>query len=330
MISRHIKTAGFVAVALAFAVTAALAQTNVALVIGNSAYQSGRPLSTTIADASAVAETMRGAGYDVTELRDVRQSDLGPVMRNFLDKVAAAGSNSVAFFYYAGYAAQSGGENFLVPVDAAIANASDVPNQSLPLNDLVELLAKTPAAARVVVLDASYDHGFGRGSPQAVPPGLAIMDAPAGMAIASATAPRQIAVGEAGSLSLYTHTLVTLMRQPGLDLDHIFKAARHQVNQATGGKQTPWMASGLLIDVTLFSAPVAAPPAQAAVPPPAAEPSGKKEPRRRAERPRRERPVRESAEPAEAAQAPAVPPIIGIIPGAIGIGRGGFSIGIGQ
>ncbi len=341
MIGHQFKIAGFMALFLVWAGTLASAQTNVALVIGNSAYQ--RPLPTTIADASAMAETMRGAGFDVTELRDIHRRDGGEIMNNFLNKIAGAEGKVTAFFYYTGYAAQVAGDNYLVPVDASIAEANDIRTQSLRLGQFLEELAKIPAAARIVVLDASYEHGFGRGTAQAVPPGLAIMQAPAGMAIASAAAPGEVATAEAGT---YTRTLVALMRQPGLELDQIFKTARYQVNQATGGKQTPWSATGLMVDVTLFSAPPAAPPAQAvAVPaaPPAAEPPAKeppaterterrskKEQRRQAERPRRERAARESAAPAQARQAPAPPPIVGIGIGGIGIGRGGFGIGFGR
>jgi uncharacterized caspase-like protein len=348
MINGHFKVAGLATVFLGLAVSFASAQSNVALVIGNAAYQSGKPLPTTIADASLVAETMRGAGYDVTELRDVQQRDHGQILNNFLNKIAGAGSNGTVFFYYAGYAAQFGGDNYLVPVDASIAEANDLRTKALRLGQLLEELAKIPAAARIIVLDASYEHGFGRGAAQAVLPGLAIMQAPAGMAIASAAAPGEVAAAEAGT---YTRTLVTLMRQPGFELDQILKTARLQVNQATGGKQTPWSTTALLGDVTLFSAPVAAPPVQAvalpvepsvttpqAVAPRAAKPKAterseqrsKKEQRRQAERPRRERVARESAAPAQTRQAPApAPPMIGIGGGGLSFGRRGIGIGIG-
>jgi uncharacterized caspase-like protein len=310
----------FVVLSLVFALAPASAQTNVALVIGNSAYQNAKPLSTAIADASAVAETMRGAGYDVIVSTDIRQRDIGEVMRTFLDKVAAAGGNAVAFFYYTGYAAQFRGVNYLVPIDAPIGSASDIPAQSLRLGEFVEALTKTPAAARIIVLDASYSHGFDHGATD-VPPGLAVMVPPPGMAIASAAAPRQIAAAGSGTHSLYTQTLLTLMRQRGLELDQIFKAARFQVHQATAGKQTPWMTSALMVDLTLFPNPNAAPQAAASgTPQSATEPSKKKEQRRHVERRRSER---AASTPAEPRQSPALPAIIGITPG-------GISIGIGQ
>ena len=151
--------------------------------------------------------------------------------------------------------------------------------QSLRLGDLVDALAQTSAAARIVVLDSSYDHRFGRGTAQPVLPGLAAVEAPSGMTIASAAAPGEIAAEASGTYSLYPRTLVNLMRQRGLELDKVFKGARYQVNQETAGKQTPWISTALMTDVTLFpvtaTAPVS-PPSQVAAPPAKAEPTKKR------------------------------------------------------
>lgn len=327
IIYQWLKTVGFLILWSMTSVMAASAQTNVALVIGNSAYQSAKPLTTTVADAAAVADTMRGAGYDVTLLKDVRRSDLGQVMRDFLDKVAAGGSKAVAFVYYAGYAAQSGSDNYLVPIDADIKDARDVVPQALRLGDLVDALAQTPAAARVIVLDSSYDHGFGRGTAQPVPSGLAAVEAPSGMTIASAAGPREVVAEQSGTHSRYSRTLVNLMRQRGLELDKVFKGARYQVNQETAGKQTPWISTALMTDVTLFPVTATAPgaaPSRVAAPPTKAEPTKKKEQRRHVERRQRERTTSRSAPAASGGQTPRLPPAI------IGIGGGGISIGIGQ
>jgi hypothetical protein len=254
----------------------------VALIVGNAAYTSASGIATAAADATIIAETMRTAGYDVTEVHDLVAANFGQTIRAFLDKVYAAGPEAVAFVYFGGYGAQFDGENYLVPVDARIARYADVPAQAFRLNDLVRELAELPAAARIIVLDASRDHGFGRDTKEAVPPGLAMMDPPAGMMIAFAAAPGAVSGEIEGPYSLYTGTLVTLMRQPGLEVEQIFKATRVQVNKVSTGAQTPWTASTLAVGLKLFDAPgdgtpppvAAAPPAPppAAAPPPA--PSG--------------------------------------------------------
>jgi len=254
---------------LAASIAEAQSPTHVALIIGNSNYATGQ-LATARANADVMAETMRAAGYDVTEVNDVTQADIGGAMRDFLDKVAAGGPDTVAFFYYSGLAAQASNENFLVPVDAQIGGIDDVPLQALRLNDLTDALAALPVAARIVVLDASRDTGYGRGTPGLVAPGLAIMQVPTGSLVGFAAAPDQIAVQADSQYDLYTAALVSLMRQPGLDLNQIFEATRAQVNQLTRGYQTPWTAMGLTVQVTLFPEQpgAAAVSVGAAVPPP--------------------------------------------------------------
>jgi Caspase domain len=242
-----------------------------ALIIGNAAYQDATGIATADADATIVAETMRTAGYDVTEVHDLVAANFGQTIRTFLDKVYGAGPEAVAFVYFGGYGAQFDGENYLVPVDAHIGRYADVPAQAFRLNDLVRELADLPAAARMIVLDASRDHGFGRDTKEAVPPGLAMMDPPAGMLIAFAAAPGAVSGEIEGPYSLYTGTLVTLMRQPGLEIDQMFKATRLQVNKVSTGAQTPWSASTLAVGFKLFDAPGdGAPAVAAATPPPSA------------------------------------------------------------
>src|SRR5664280_2424161 len=237
----------------------ATAQSRVALVIGNSAYQTASALKTTATDAAIVAETLRAAGYDVTDLRDLRQANIGQTMRDFLDKAAAAGPEGVAVFYFAGYAAQSDKENYLVPVDAVINRDADVANEAFRLNDLLQELADLPLAARVVILDASYDHRLGSAGNQPVPRGLAMANTMPEMLIAFAAAPGAVTGEQDGTYSLFTGTLVTLMRQSGLDMEQIFKTTRLQVNKQTAGAQTPWMSGDLTGDLILFGATASAP-----------------------------------------------------------------------
>ena len=259
MLRRFLETtAGVVLVIMAVAASA-MAQSHVALVIGNSAYQAAPSLATTAADAEIVAETLRGAAYGVTELHDVRQADIGQTIRDFLDKAAAAGPDGVAFFYFAGYAAQSGGENYLVPVDAVINRNNEVADETFRLNDLVGELVKLPLAARIVILDASRDHKLGVAANQPVAKGLAKIETVPGVLIAFAAAPNAVAALENETYSGFTLALVTQMRQPGLDMVQILKATQQQVNKATAGRQMPWTTGKLPVELILFAAPAAAP-----------------------------------------------------------------------
>jgi len=231
-----------------------LTQTRNALVIGNAAYTSAAVLKTPIADASLVAETLHAAGYKVTEIHDIREASIGQSIRDFLDKVSASGPDGVTIFYYSGYAAQYKGQNFLVPVDATINEESDVARETFRLRDFTDQLAKTPLAARIIILDASRDHQFGLASGKPVAKGLAAEDIIPGTLVAFAAAPGVIAIDGFEDHSLYTQALVATMRQPGLDMEQVFKKTRLQISKTTSHIQIPWMMSALDVDVQLFSA----------------------------------------------------------------------------
>lgn len=232
----------------------ALAQSRNALVIGNGAYQSAPALKTPATDAAIVAETLQAAGYDVTQLHDVLQADIGQAMRDFLDKIAAGEPGGVAFFYYSGHAARSKGENFLIPVDAVIGNENEIDGEAFRLKDLTEELAKLPLSARIIVLDASRDHQIGGAAGKPAARGLATTAVLPGMLIAFAATPGAIAVDGDADYSLYTGTLVTQMRQPGLNLERMLRNTRSEVNKATSGRQMPWTRSALPSELRLFEA----------------------------------------------------------------------------
>lgn len=146
---------------------------------------------------------------------------MGAVIGAFRDKIAAAGPDAVAFFYFAGYGAQLNGDDYLVPVDAQIKTAADLPNEVLPLSAVITALGAVPAAARIIILDAARDGGFGKASGQAVPPGLALFGVPPGFLLAYSAAPGAVALDGSGANSPFASALATLMRQPGLSIEQI-------------------------------------------------------------------------------------------------------------
>ncbi len=83
----------------------ALADKRVALVIGNSAYQTVRPLPNPANDAEAMSAMFKSAGFDVVEFkRDLTTADMRRALRDFSDDVRDA---DVAVVYYADTASRS-------------------------------------------------------------------------------------------------------------------------------------------------------------------------------------------------------------------------------
>jgi uncharacterized caspase-like protein len=219
----------------------------VALVFCKSGYKGLAPAPFAAADATAVSETLRAAGYAVTDIRDLTQSDSGRVMRDFLDKIAESGAEADAFIYFSGYGAQIESENYLIPVDATIRGPGDIANEAFRLNDFLNELAQLQAKTKIVVVDAARDHQI----PNVVK-GLAVTEVPSGLLVGFSSAPMTVSIEGEGPYSLYAASLVTQMRDPALEIADVFKTARMSVNKATSAAQIPWSVSALTVQFRLF------------------------------------------------------------------------------
>jgi len=231
----------------------------IALVIGNGAYPD-YALATPANDAGLIAQTLQAAGFDVVGARDLDIAALRSALREFLDKAAASGPDTVALVYYAGHGLQFEGENYLVPVDARIARDADVPLAAIRLNDLVKPLATLPLKARIVVLDAARASPFAR-SEQPLAGGLALMQPDPGALIAFNAAPGTIAP-EGKDYSAYATALSEMIKEGGLPLDDLFERVRLRTSELTGGAEVPWHVSKVQAPFLFFERTNAAPAAQ--------------------------------------------------------------------
>jgi uncharacterized caspase-like protein len=251
MLYRALYVAAAVAATTWLGAGAALAESRIALVIGNSAYQSVSPLINPANDAKAMGELLTAAGFEVVAAPDLTQESMRRAIGDFAGKVGAKGRDTVALVYYAGHGVQVDGENFLVPVDARVEREADVPLQAVRLADLMNALAAVPSKTRIVLLDACRDNPFSE-IHKTTGKGLAIVDAPAGSLVSYATAPGGTAEDGAGADSPYTGALTKIARQPGLPLEQALKRVRLAVHQTTDGRQTPWESSSLTSDFVFF------------------------------------------------------------------------------
>jgi uncharacterized caspase-like protein len=260
------RIAAVVAVLVPLFVVSADAQTQerrFALVIGNSEYKAGR-LPTAANDAGLIAETLRTAGFDVAGARDLDQDTLRRSIREFLDKVSAAGPQAVSFIYVAGYGLQFAGENYIVPIDATIRRDEDVPIEAIRISDFTQPLAGTPGAVKLIVVDAARQHPF---TPEGPPlaSGLALVEPDPGMLVALNAAPGSIASIESGPYGAFAQALAEMISTGGLGLDDLFARVRLRVSEKTEGIAVPWYASKIT-QPFLFTerTPDAPPPPQVA------------------------------------------------------------------
>src|SRR5579871_588141 len=212
-----------------------------ALVIGNSEYKAGR-LPTAANDAGLIAETLRTAGFDVSGARDLDQDTLRRSIREFIDKVSAAGPQAVSFIYLAGYGLQFAGENYIVPIDAAIRRDEDIPIEAIRISDFTQPLAGTPGAVKLFVIDAARQTPFAPEGPP-LASGLALVEPDPGTLIAFNAAPGSIASIEDGPYGAFAQALAEMIGTGGLGLDDLFARVRLRVSEKTNGVAVPWYAS---------------------------------------------------------------------------------------
>ena len=230
---------------------AAIAENRLALVIGNSAYQSAPALPNPVNDAKAVTELLQSAGFEVLPGSDLTQSDMRRSIGDFADKVASKGPDTVAVVYYAGHGLQVGGENYLVPVDANIKSEAEVALNAIRFDDLMNALEAVPTKARIVILDACRNNPFAEVK-KTVGRGLAMVNAPVGSVVAYSTSPGTEAEDGQGANSPFTAAFVLAAKQPGVPVEQAFKNVRLSVHNATEGRQTPWEVLSLTSNFSFF------------------------------------------------------------------------------
>lgn len=230
------------------ALTPALAEKRVALVIGNSDYQNVTPLTNPSNDAAAIAAILTKANFDVVDAKsNLTGIEMKRALRDFGNKVRDA---DVAVIYYAGHGIELEGTNYLIPVDAKLEIDTDVLDEAFPLDRFV--VAADPAKQlRLIILDACRDNPFNKtmkrtiGS-RAVGRGLAKVEPtnPNTLIAFAAKAGSTASDGD-GKNSPFAAALVNHMTKPGLDLRKAFGYVRDDVLKATSNKQEPFVYGSL-------------------------------------------------------------------------------------
>ena len=141
-----------VALLLFYISLATSANERVALVIGNAAYEHVPPLVNPRNDAEDMAGLLRRLGFVVTEGLDLTDVAMKDRIRTFARRARGA---EVALVFYAGHGMQVGGVNYLLPVDARLADELDLDFEAVAL-DLV--LRSMGTWTNLVFLDACRDN----------------------------------------------------------------------------------------------------------------------------------------------------------------------------
>ena len=229
-----------------------------ALVIGNSAYSGLGKLSNPVNDANGVASALWKLGFNIDILLNASLEEMEEATIRFKNNLGES-KNSYGFFFYAGHGVQSGGENYLIPVNANIPSEGFLRSRALQVQAVLDDLNDAGNSLNVVVLDACRDNPFGwsRSSGR----GLEVISRqPADSIIVYATSAGQTASDGEGDHGLFTNHLLKNLNVIDLEVYDLFRRTSNDVSLASDRKQIPAIYSQFFGTAYLGAAPSAPPP----------------------------------------------------------------------
>lgn len=226
----------------AVAASEAPALRRIALVVANGNYTTGAVsvLTNPANDASAVAEALRGAGFEVGEVRsDVGRAELVDILGDF---EARANDADWALVYYAGHGLEMDGEAYLLPTDFVDGSKNQIRDRAYPLVSIIEHL-QGAGKVRMVVYDACRDNPIQRrlaalATRSSFDRGSAVRTR-GDVVLYSASKSQTAADGPPGALSPFAEAFVAELASPGLDIGEVFDHVEQRVARQTKGAQRP-------------------------------------------------------------------------------------------
>jgi uncharacterized protein (TIGR02145 family) len=219
-----------------------ISQNKIALVIGNANYD-GASLRNPVNDATDMASTLRGLGFNVSLKTNLNRQQLEDAIRGFGTQI---NSGDIALFYFSGHGVQVDGLNYLIPIGAGIQAENEVRYGCTEAGFVLDKMESAGSGMNIIILDACRDNPF-KGVRSGTK-GFAHMSAPTGSIISYSTAPGSVAYDGEGRNSPYTANLMDAMKTQGLKIEDMFKKVRNNVAKETANRQIPWESSSLMND----------------------------------------------------------------------------------
>ena len=136
----------------------------VALVIGESDYDTLQKLDNPRHDARAMDDMLDQLGFSVDRVLD---GDAKKLRAEIADFIAQAKDADVALVYYSGHGVEAGGTDFMVPTDTDLKTPETAGQSLVPVSDLLDQLAKT-VPVTIMLLDACRTNSFPAGTACAI------------------------------------------------------------------------------------------------------------------------------------------------------------------
>ncbi|MEQ1714700.1 MAG: caspase family protein, partial [Hyphomicrobium sp.] len=236
----------------------ASAQKKHAFVVGIDNYDNlaiDRQLQKAVGDATAISDTLSGMGFTVVTVPNVTRPVFNERWQSFLDVIKPGDTTA---FVFSGHGVEINGANYLLPRDVPrlrLGRDEQLKRESLALVEILTDLRERRPGFSLIVLDACRDNPFAEGG-KAIggTKGLARIDPPEGTFImysagAHQTALDRLAETDRATTSIYTRTLLPLLKTPGLSLLDMADRLGEQVRDLAATishRQTPAFYSGVI------------------------------------------------------------------------------------
>lgn len=228
----------------------------VALIIANSAYVGGAPvLPNPVADGGLIAASLKTVGFaDVVLVTNADRLTMERAIRTFAAKAERA---DVALVYFAGHGIEYNGENYLIPIDAALANDRDLDIEAVKLSTITGMV-EGARRMRIIILDACRTPPAGlrrSAASRSIGRGLAPVEPAGDSLIVYSAKAGTVAADGIGKNSPFASALARRLVEPGREINLLFRQVRDDVLTMTKRVQEPFTYGSLSSEQFYFTAP---------------------------------------------------------------------------
>jgi hypothetical protein len=228
--------------------TAAAAEgRRVALVIGNGAYGNVPALLNPPNDASDIAAALKRLGFTVSLATNASFDEM---RRGLIALGRDAAGADMAALYFAGHGMEINGDNWLIPIDAALKRDTDAANEAISLQSVMLQVSNTTSLG-LVILDACRDNPFAvrmnrsLATRAATMGGLGRIEPTGNVLVAYAARDGTTALDGDARNSPFAAALLRNIEAPGVEVTFMFRNVRDDVMEATRNQQQPFVYGSL-------------------------------------------------------------------------------------
>jgi hypothetical protein len=125
-----------------------------ALIVGNSTYANLPKLVDAARDDEILARELAHFDFETIVSFDAGKQQLLRSIARYVDRLKSARENTIAIFYFRGYALQINDTNFILPTDAAMSTQA---GDYVPLQEAIDALREAKISASIILVDSSHD-----------------------------------------------------------------------------------------------------------------------------------------------------------------------------